>query len=126
MEAFNFNYNTSSKSAEEAVLYPLGSNHNYFTCKECWAYIGATTFFVADWGNSGVSNLYMPNGELYELQAGVTGEAGFSMNVEVSTASLETSVSTVLVENRLCFSPILVGAWMTITPNCVSSSDESS
>ena len=73
----------------------------------CWAYIGATAFFVINWEGSSLTG--------GELEGGVKGEMGFNMDFVVDKfENKKFSAETELVRVDECTSPIYIYGVVTI------------
>ena len=94
MDLFNFNYEDGG--AKTSPVYPMGSSVPQVVCKDCFAYLGATAFVVVDW--DGLS--------LAEMRAGITGNAAFNYDLEMSTFSGSFTTGENEVFRQQCFPTI--------------------
>ena len=95
VSAFDFNYNGAG--AQYSPLYPIGGVSEV-KCTNCWAYVGATAFFVVNWEGT----------DLAQMEAGVSGTTGFNFELDVASSAFATSSSTVLASSSQCVPDIVL------------------
>jgi hypothetical protein len=110
VDSFAFNYDKDTDSSQVSSLKPFNQLNN-IVCVNCFAYLGASAFVVVDWDGT----------SLVKALIGVTGEAAFEFDYQITASSVPQSLSTTktLLSVPKCVGVIVVAGIVVITPTCV-------
>ena len=107
LSAFEFNY-AGSTQATQSTLYPAGSSASNIKCINCYAYLGATVWMIADWGDR------------TSFLAGIGGSVGYNFDLQVSSGSSSFSSTQTLSSVNHCIPTIsLYGGLIQLRSDCV-------